>query len=73
MEAATKLGLPWRLLREKLAPPDPDTPATDVNYKKTLEMLETDLIVSLHLISGVLSNLFFPYFYRKLHMLDQHL
>lgn len=54
MEAATKLGLPWRLLREKLAPPDPDTPATDVNYKKTLEMLETDLIVSLHLISGVL-------------------
>ena len=47
MEAATKLGLPWRLLREKLAPPDSETPInTDVNYKKTLEMLETDLIVS---------------------------
>lgn len=45
MEAATKLGLPWRLLREKLAPPSNDSPITDVNYKKTLEMLDTDLIV----------------------------
>lgn len=47
MEAATKLGLPWRLLREKLAPPENDSVATDVNYRKTLEMLDTDLIVSL--------------------------
>lgn len=45
MEAATRLGLPWRLLREKLAPPEPNSPLTDVHYKKTLEMLETDLIV----------------------------
>lgn len=45
MEAATKLGLPWRLLREKLAPPENDCVITDVNYRKTLEMLDTDLIV----------------------------
>lgn len=45
MEAATKLGLPWRLLRDKLAPPENDIAATDVNYRKTLEMLDTDLIV----------------------------
>lgn len=45
MEAATKLGLPWRLLREKLAPPENDSVNTDVNYRKTLEMLDTDLIV----------------------------
>lgn len=46
MEAATKLGLPWRLLREKLAPPDADQPTTDVTYRRTLDMLEDDLIVS---------------------------
>lgn len=45
MEAATKLGLPWRLLREKLAPPENNGVTTDVNYRKTLEMLDTDLIV----------------------------
>lgn len=45
MEAATKLGLPWRLLREKLAPPENGGVITDVNYRKTLEMLDTDLIV----------------------------
>lgn len=45
MEAATKLGLPWRLLRDKLAPPETDSVNTDVNYRKTLEMLDTDLIV----------------------------
>ena len=45
MEAATHLGLPWRLLRDKLSPIDTNIPATDVNYKKTLEMLDTDLIV----------------------------
>lgn len=46
MEAATKLGLPWRLLREKLAPPDADQPTTEVTYRRTLDMLEDDLIVS---------------------------
>lgn len=46
MEAATKLGLPWRLLREKLAPPDIDQSPTEVTYRRTLEMLEDDLIVS---------------------------
>lgn len=46
MEAATNLGLPWRLLREKLAPAHADSPATDVHYNLTLEMLDTDLIVS---------------------------
>lgn len=55
MEAATRLGLPWRLLRDKLAPPDPDAPITDVNYKKTLEMLETDLIV--RSIKEILKNI----------------
>lgn len=46
MEAATKLGLPWRLLREKLAPPDIDQSPTEVTYRRTLDMLEDDLIVS---------------------------
>lgn len=46
MEAATHLGLPWRLLRDKLAPIQPDTAQTDVHYKLTLQMLDTDLIVS---------------------------
>lgn len=46
MEAATKLGLPWRLLREKLAPPDSNQSPTEVTYRRTLEMLEDDLIVS---------------------------
>lgn len=45
MESATHLGLPWRLLRDKLAPPD--TPnSSDVSYNKTLELLDTDSIVS---------------------------
>lgn len=46
MEAATKLGLPWRLLRDKLAPPDANRPTTEVTYRRTLDMLEDDLIVS---------------------------
>lgn len=47
MESATHLGLPWRLLRDKLAPPD--TPnSSDVSYNKTLELLDTDSIVSLY-------------------------
>lgn len=46
MEVATKLGLPWRLLRDKLAPLEsPTASICEVNYNKTLEMLETDLIV----------------------------
>ncbi|KAG4066467.1 hypothetical protein HA402_007103 [Bradysia odoriphaga] len=48
MEAATKLGLPWRLLRDKLSPPENDSVVTDVNYRKTLEMLDTDLIKTAH-------------------------
>lgn len=46
MEAATNLGLPWRLLKEKLAPPDPDYSGTEVKYMQTLELLDTDCIVS---------------------------
>lgn len=46
MEAATNLGLPWRLLREKLAHSDFDTNSSDVQYNLTLEMLNTDMIVS---------------------------
>lgn len=46
MEAATHLGLPWRLLREKLAPIKLDAVPTDVHYTLTLQMLDTDLIVS---------------------------
>lgn len=50
MEAATHLGLPWRLLREKLAPVQPGSPPLDVHYKLTLELLDTDLIVSLYIV-----------------------
>lgn len=46
MENATHLGLPWRLLREKLTKLTHETSST-VNYMSTLEMLDTDLIVSL--------------------------
>lgn len=46
METATHLGLPWRLLREKLAPIQSDAVPTDVHYTLTLQMLDTDLIVS---------------------------
>lgn len=46
MESATHLGLPWRLLRERLAPPDPDFVATTVHYNKTLELLDSDFMVS---------------------------
>lgn len=47
MESATHLGLPWRLLREKLAPTQPGFPPLDVHYNLTLELLNTDLIVSI--------------------------
>lgn len=46
MESATHLGLPWRLLRDKLAPIQPGFPPLDVHYNLTLELLNTDLIVS---------------------------
>lgn len=46
METATHLGLPWRLLRDKLAPIQSDSVPTDVHYSLTLQMLDTDLIVS---------------------------
>lgn len=42
MEEVTKLGLPWRLLRDKLAP---GTDSQSVNYFRTLDLLDTDVIV----------------------------
>ncbi|XP_058834383.1 serine/threonine-protein phosphatase rdgC isoform X2 [Topomyia yanbarensis] len=48
MEAATNLGLPWRMLKDKLAPVDNPTAATtaatvtEVCYRKTLHLLDTD-------------------------------
>jgi len=43
MENVTKLGLPWRLLRDKLAP---GTDSQSVHYFRTLDLLDTDVIVS---------------------------
>lgn len=48
MEAATNLGLPWRMLREKLAPIDSNASSTDIRYERTLEMLNTDMIVRIN-------------------------
>ncbi|XP_062711459.1 serine/threonine-protein phosphatase rdgC isoform X2 [Aedes albopictus] len=47
MEAATNLGLPWRMLRDKLAPVDNPTASSttsgsEVKYLKTLHLLDTD-------------------------------
>lgn len=56
MEAATGLGLPWRLLREKLAPMQLGFPPLDVFYNLTLELLDTDLIVSTRCICCVLAS-----------------
>ncbi|XP_030372419.1 serine/threonine-protein phosphatase rdgC isoform X4 [Scaptodrosophila lebanonensis] len=42
MESVTKLGLPWRLLRDKLAP---GTDSQSVNYVTTLDLLDTDVIM----------------------------
>ncbi|XP_034133338.1 serine/threonine-protein phosphatase rdgC isoform X1 [Drosophila guanche] len=42
MEKVTKLGLPWRLLRDKLAP---GTDSHMVNYNTTLDLLDTDVIM----------------------------
>ncbi|XP_029406562.2 serine/threonine-protein phosphatase rdgC isoform X2 [Bactrocera dorsalis] len=45
MERVTQMSLPWRLMRDRLAPPfSPDEPNI-VNYLLTLELLETDVIV----------------------------
>lgn len=46
MEKATNLGLPWRLLRPRLAPSSEDGPPNEVDYLTTLELLDTDTIVS---------------------------
>ncbi|XP_055371814.1 serine/threonine-protein phosphatase rdgC isoform X6 [Condylostylus longicornis] len=62
MEEATALGLPWRLLREKLAPgPENVTPSssTEVNYNNTLELLDTDIIKSTqHASTSVAESLY---------------
>ncbi|XP_055528213.1 serine/threonine-protein phosphatase rdgC isoform X2 [Wyeomyia smithii] len=47
LEAATNLGLPWRMLKDKLAPPDnagliANAPVTELCYRKTLHLLDTD-------------------------------
>lgn len=49
LERATQLQLPWRVLREKLAPgPVVIKPngVTYVDYESTLELLDTDIVVS---------------------------
>ena len=46
LDAATGLNLPWRMLREKLAPCDPNKPVAGVEYTKTLHLLDTDSFVS---------------------------
>ncbi|XP_041783489.1 serine/threonine-protein phosphatase rdgC-like isoform X1 [Anopheles merus] len=47
LESATSLGLPWRMLKDKLAPADNPTASTvatvtEVSYRKTLHLLDTD-------------------------------
>ncbi|XP_035901399.1 serine/threonine-protein phosphatase rdgC isoform X3 [Anopheles stephensi] len=47
LESATNLGLPWRMLKDKLAPADNPTASsvatvTEVSYRKTLHLLDTD-------------------------------
>lgn len=46
MERVTQMSLPWRLMRDRLAPPFSPTEPNIVNYLLTLELLETDVIVS---------------------------
>lgn len=46
MEKATNLGLPWRLLRPRLAPSTDERSSNEVNYLTTLDLLDTDTIVS---------------------------
>lgn len=46
MEEATGLRLPWRLLRDKLAPIHNDSSPLDVSYYRTFELLDQGVIVS---------------------------
>lgn len=49
LENATQLQLPWRVLREKLAPGPivvKQNGVTYVDYESTLELLDTDIVVS---------------------------
>lgn len=49
LEKATQLQLPWRVLREKLAPGPivvKQNGVTYVDYESTLELLDTDIVVS---------------------------
>lgn len=67
------MGLPWRLLRERLAPPDPDYVATCVHYNKTLELLDSDSMVYIHSLiylmppSRVIHPMYHPLFSQKSH------
>uniref|UniRef100_A0A1B0G581 Serine/threonine-protein phosphatase n=1 Tax=Glossina morsitans morsitans TaxID=37546 RepID=A0A1B0G581_GLOMM len=45
MENATHLGLSWRLLRQRLAPPSPNQAESEVNYLVTLHLLDTDTMI----------------------------
>ncbi|XP_059216376.1 serine/threonine-protein phosphatase rdgC isoform X2 [Stomoxys calcitrans] len=45
MEKATNLGLPWRLLRPRLAPSLDERSSNEVNYLTTLDLLDTDTII----------------------------
>lgn len=36
------------MLRERLSPPEADIASNEVNYEKTLILLDTDAIVSIH-------------------------
>ncbi|XP_073843618.1 retinal degeneration C isoform X2 [Musca autumnalis] len=45
MEKATNLGLPWRLLRPRLAPSTDERSTNEVNYLTTLDLLDTDTII----------------------------
>lgn len=58
LEAATHLGLPWRMLRERLSPPELDKPPTEVDYVKTLVLLDTDAIVS-KIMFNIYTNIIF--------------
>ncbi|XP_067643851.1 serine/threonine-protein phosphatase rdgC isoform X2 [Eurosta solidaginis] len=45
MERVMQMGLPWRLMRDRLAPVFSDAQPNMVNYFVTLELLDTDIIV----------------------------
>uniref|UniRef100_A0A1A9Z4V7 Serine/threonine-protein phosphatase with EF-hands n=1 Tax=Glossina pallidipes TaxID=7398 RepID=A0A1A9Z4V7_GLOPL len=59
MEKATHLGLSWRLLRERLAPPSPNQAESDVNYLVTLQLLDTDAVIKAEeMEAGVADSLY---------------